>query len=119
MILSKIGKDIGAYNYFCSKLLKNLGLYSEKAKFYIRSHDRCNILYNWIYNFKEKHDIPDQIINDCFEEYIKIGQHMHYNYKCSYDTYNGLYEEPIKITLLDIFDNNTQIIKATLMNQDE
>ncbi|KMZ99282.1 hypothetical protein PVNG_02165 [Plasmodium vivax North Korean] len=114
MILSTFGKDRGEYNNFCSKLLKNLGHYSEKAEFYIRSHGRCNILYNWIYNSKEKHKISDQIINKCFEEYMNIGNAMRYGYKCSYDTYNRLYVEPIKITLLDIFDDSMKTIENTL-----
>ncbi|KMZ83253.1 hypothetical protein PVBG_05223 [Plasmodium vivax Brazil I] len=118
MVLRKINKDVGEYNSFCSKLLKNLGLYSENAEFYIRSNDRCNILYNWVYNSKEKHAIPDQIINDCFEEYFKIGNAMKYKYKCYYDIYNSLYEDPINITLFDIFNDKMSIIETALVNED-
>ncbi|KMZ99318.1 hypothetical protein PVNG_02201 [Plasmodium vivax North Korean] len=119
MILENFGKDIGEYNNFCLKLLNNLGHYSENTISFIRSHDRCIILYNWIYNSKRKHNIPDEIINKCFEEYIIASKVMQYSDACSYDIYNSLYEDPMNMTLLDIFDSNTLKIKDTLMDPDE
>ncbi|KMZ99306.1 hypothetical protein PVNG_02189 [Plasmodium vivax North Korean] len=114
MILEKFWKDTGEYNNFCLNLLNNLGHYSKNQELYIRSHYRCNILYNWIYNQKKKHGIQDEIINKCFEEYIKIGGVMKYNFACSYDTYNKLYEEPINMTLLNIFEYNMETIRNIL-----
>ncbi|KMZ95751.1 hypothetical protein PVMG_05350 [Plasmodium vivax Mauritania I] len=119
MILNTFGKNREAYNNFCTKLLKNLGHYSENKKSIIRSHDRCNILYNWIYNSKKKHDIPDEIINKCFEDYITISGVLKYSDSCSYNLHNSFYEEPIKMTILDIFNNNMQNIINKLMGEHE
>ncbi|KMZ77256.1 hypothetical protein PVIIG_05209 [Plasmodium vivax India VII] len=117
MILNKNGKNRGSYNNFCTKLLKNLGHYSENPKSFIRSHYHCNILYNWIYNSKKKHTIPDEFINDCFEEYIRIGKAMDYKYSCSYDIHNRLYEEPMNMTILNIFESNMETIRHTLNDE--
>ncbi|KMZ89706.1 hypothetical protein PVMG_04536 [Plasmodium vivax Mauritania I] len=119
IILSKIGKNIEPYNSFCTKLLKNLGHYSKNQESFIRSHYRCNILYNWIYNSKKKHDISDEIINKFFDDYITISGVMRYRDACSYNSHNSFYEEPIKMTILDIFNNNMQNIINKLMGGHE
>ncbi|SCO72989.1 Plasmodium vivax Vir protein, putative [Plasmodium vivax] len=106
MILRDFGKDTGEYDSFCLKLLHNLGHYSDDEKSFIRSHDRCNILYNWIYNLKEKHKIPDEIINKCFDEYITISKVMKYMDACSYNSHNTFYEDPMNVTLLNIFESS-------------
>ncbi|KMZ77100.1 hypothetical protein PVIIG_06433 [Plasmodium vivax India VII] len=64
----------GAYDSFCTKILKNLRFISENHKLIINSHYHCNILYNWIYNSRTKHGIPDEFINDCVEEHFNIGK---------------------------------------------
>ncbi|KMZ76583.1 hypothetical protein PVIIG_05913 [Plasmodium vivax India VII] len=73
IILTTLSENKAKYNNFCTKLIRNLGLFSENSKSFIRSNDRCNILYNWIYNSIKKEYIPDSIINKCFEDYIDIS----------------------------------------------
>ncbi|CAI7724170.1 Plasmodium vivax Vir protein, putative [Plasmodium vivax] len=119
MILSEIDKYIEPYNSFCTKLLKNLGHYSKNQESFIRSHYRCNILYNWIYNSKKKHNISDEIINKFFDDYITISGVMKYGDACSYNLHNSFYEEPMKMTILDIFNNNMQNIINKLMGEHE
>ncbi|KMZ89733.1 hypothetical protein PVMG_04563 [Plasmodium vivax Mauritania I] len=104
------------YNDFCMKLARNLGLYSEDRKITNPSHDRCNILYNWIYNSIKKYHIPDNIIKECFDEYDRIKKATG-NIKCYYYTYNNTYEEPENILLLNIFKSYFETIKD-IMNGD-
>ncbi|KMZ99311.1 hypothetical protein PVNG_02194 [Plasmodium vivax North Korean] len=114
LILKTSGKNMDEYTDFCTKLLRNLGHFSENLEFFIRKYDSCDILYNWIYNSKKKKIIPDTIINKGFEDYVKIGNVMKYNFSCSYHTYDSLYKEPINITLLNIFGSNMETIRNTL-----
>ncbi|KMZ77182.1 hypothetical protein PVIIG_06376, partial [Plasmodium vivax India VII] len=117
MISNKNQKSIGTYNSFCTKLLKNLGHISKNHKNTSKSHYHCNILYNWIYNSKKNHDISDDFINDCFEEHSRMGKTMHYNYSCDYNVHNMLYEEPMNMTLLNIFESNIETIGNTLNDE--
>ncbi|SCO72997.1 hypothetical protein, conserved [Plasmodium vivax] len=118
-VLKNSNDDINKYSEFCKKLMRNLGYFSVESKFYEPSHERCNILYNWIYNSINKNKITFDIINKCFNEYIEhMGRRKNYKI-CNIVTYDKFYEEPIKITLLDIFDNNMLKIKDTLLDPDE
>ncbi|SCO65481.1 VIR protein [Plasmodium vivax] len=117
IILTTLSENKDKFNNFCTKLLRNLGHYSENLKFFIHNYDSCDILYNWIYNSKKKHAIPDTIIQKGFEEYVKIGDVMKYKFSCSYDTYNSLYKEPINITLLNIFEYNMETIRNTFNDE--
>ncbi|KMZ77078.1 hypothetical protein PVIIG_05512 [Plasmodium vivax India VII] len=113
-ILENLDEDIDEHTDFCMKLIRNLGHFSEDLKHLIRSPDRCDILHNWIYNSKKKKYIPDIIINTCFDDFITIRSRKGYNYPCSYDIYDSLYEDPVNITLLNIFEYNIESIRNTL-----
>ncbi|SCO72999.1 VIR protein [Plasmodium vivax] len=106
------------YKIFCNKLARNLGLYSEDTRFTKPSHDRCNILYNWIYNSIKKHHIPDNIIKECFEEYDRITKATG-NIKCSYYTYDNDYKEPENIMLLNVFISYIGDTKNTMNGENE
>ncbi|KMZ77243.1 hypothetical protein PVIIG_05196 [Plasmodium vivax India VII] len=97
------------------KLVRNLGCYYSDPKYYNPNNDRCIILYNWIYNTKKKYKHSNEIITECFNDYIHLMSHVPGNHKCSYDSYINFYEEPIKMTILDIFNNNIQNIIIKLM----
>ncbi|KMZ83255.1 hypothetical protein PVBG_05225 [Plasmodium vivax Brazil I] len=101
------------YQDFCQKLARNLGIYSEVTKIMNPSHDRCNILYNWIYNSIQKYHIPDNIIKACFEEY-NIKKNIMGNKKCSYYTYDDDYKEPENIMLLNVFKSYIGVTKDTM-----
>ncbi|CAG9474596.1 unnamed protein product [Plasmodium vivax] len=117
IILKTSGNNMDEYTDFCTKLLRNLGHFSENLERFIRKYDSCDILYNWIYNSKKRKVIPDTIIHKGFEDYVKIGDVMKYNFSCSYDTYDSLYKEPINITLLNIFVSNMVTIRNTLNDE--
>ncbi|KMZ99323.1 hypothetical protein PVNG_02206 [Plasmodium vivax North Korean] len=106
------------YNDYCKKLARNLGLYSEDVRFTKPSHDRCNILYNWIYNLIKKNHIPDNIIRECFEVY-DIKQNITGNKKCSYYTYDDDYKEPENIMLLNVFKYYIDVTKNTMNGEND
>ncbi|KMZ77021.1 hypothetical protein PVIIG_05218 [Plasmodium vivax India VII] len=118
-VLKNSNEDIIKYSPFCKKLMRNLGYFSLESKYYEPSHERCNILYNWIYNSKKKGKITDDIINNSFTEYTEhMGRQNNYKI-CNIDTYDKFYEEPINITLLHIFETNINTIKDKLNDTKE
>ncbi|KMZ88604.1 hypothetical protein PVBG_04813 [Plasmodium vivax Brazil I] len=116
IILNGSSLELSKYNDFCMKLMRNLGRFSSDRNIYAPTLERCKMLNNWIYNSLEKNIITVDIINKCFKEYTSYMDGIS-NYKRCYNFSNDKIYEPAKITLLDVFDNNTQIIKETLMNR--
>ncbi|SCO72990.1 VIR protein [Plasmodium vivax] len=110
LIMSKLTGNMKNHEEFCMKLIRNLGHYDMYTNFYNPSHDRCHILYNWIYNTIESTETPNELINKCFEDYTDQISKMGKPSKCSYDAFNSLYLEPRKITILKIFDDNIRDI---------
>ncbi|KMZ99292.1 hypothetical protein PVNG_02175 [Plasmodium vivax North Korean] len=117
-ILKENSMELRKYKGFCMKLMRNLGRYSLDPKFYEPTRERCNILYNWIYNSIGK-KTTDDVVNKCFKEYTDNMEYVTNEKKCSKHSYDEKFEEPIKITLLDIFNNNTPDIINTLINEDD
>ncbi|KMZ88542.1 hypothetical protein PVBG_04751 [Plasmodium vivax Brazil I] len=107
------------YKPYCMKLLRNLGHYSYGTNYFDPTFERCNILYNWLYHSSEKERIPDNIIIKCFDDYINQIKKMKGAFKCSYDYYKNMYLEPIKINILNLFDNNIQTLKQILIGRDD
>ncbi|CAI7720786.1 PIR protein [Plasmodium vivax] len=116
IILKESSVELSKYKDFCMKLMRNLGYFSVKRKFYAPSQERCNILYNWIYNSIEKNKTTDNVVNKCFKEYTDNMMNVTNAQKCSKLAHEGNFVEPIKITLLDIFDHNTPTIINALIN---
>ncbi|KMZ99279.1 hypothetical protein PVNG_02162 [Plasmodium vivax North Korean] len=117
IILNGSSVELKKYKDFCMKLMRNLGRFSSVRKIYAPTLERCKMLNNWIYNSIEKNKITVDILNKCFIEYTSYMDKIK-NYKRCFNFSNYKIYEPTKITLLDVFDNNTQIIKETLMNRD-
>ncbi|KMZ89720.1 hypothetical protein PVMG_04550 [Plasmodium vivax Mauritania I] len=112
-ILNGPSVELSKYKDFCMKLMRNLGRFSSDPKNYELTHERCNILYNWIYNSIGKKRTTDDIVNKCFKEYTEYMVSVKNMKRCYKISYDENFKEPIKITLLDIFDNNTpDIINA-------
>ncbi|KMZ89759.1 hypothetical protein PVMG_04589 [Plasmodium vivax Mauritania I] len=115
---SYILKDLNEYNNnyrdFCMKLIRNLGHYDVNTSFFNPSFYRCNILYNWIYNTIENSETTNKLIIKCFDDYIGTMRSTVQYYNCTYDLFNSTYIEPRKITILNIFDANMNIIKDAL-----
>ncbi|CAG9474580.1 unnamed protein product [Plasmodium vivax] len=112
-ILNNDNVELSKYKYFCMKLMRNLGRYSSNPQFYKPTNERCNILYNWIYNSIRKNKTTDNVVNKCFKEYTDYMVDVKNKKICSKLSHDNNFEEPIKITLLDIFDKNTpEIINA-------
>ncbi|KMZ76832.1 hypothetical protein PVIIG_05404 [Plasmodium vivax India VII] len=111
--------ELRKYKDFCMKLMRNLGRLSLDRRIYKPTHERCNILYNWIYNSIGKKKTTDDVVNQCFKEYTDNMLYVTNEEKCSKHSYDEKFEEPIKITLLDIFDHNTPDIINTLINEND
>ncbi|KMZ76760.1 hypothetical protein PVIIG_05868 [Plasmodium vivax India VII] len=104
---------------FCLKLVRNLGRYSLPGDPYFNpNNDRCRILYYWIYNSARKHKISDEIITGCFQDYIDFMSQIGRGHRCSYNSYDAMYEEPMNIIILDIFQSNMNIIENKLDDTD-
>ncbi|CAG9474538.1 unnamed protein product [Plasmodium vivax] len=106
--------DAKKHKDICMKLMRNLKYFSLNSKDYKISNERCNILFHWLYGFLKEDKITYDIIDKCFENYddyssIKKNTKM----KCLYFK-DDKFIEPTKITLLDIFNDNIDIIKDTL-----
>ncbi|CAI7724214.1 hypothetical protein, conserved [Plasmodium vivax] len=113
-IIEKANGDVKKHNDICKKLMRNLRHFSSNSIYYEISRDRCNILFHWLYNFLDKGKITYDIIAKCFEIYdFDRLRKTNINKKCYYDK-DDKYYEPTKITLLDIFNDNTAIITNTL-----
>ncbi|KMZ95746.1 hypothetical protein PVMG_05345 [Plasmodium vivax Mauritania I] len=107
------------HKVFCFKLVRNLGCYAPNTEFFDPTFERCNILYNWLYHSSQKEKITDDIIKKCFDDYIDQINKMTGAFKCSYDYYKNMYLEPIKINILNLFDNNIQTIRQILIDRDD
>ncbi|GAB69701.1 hypothetical protein PCYB_004500, partial [Plasmodium cynomolgi strain B] len=104
---------------FCRKLVRNLGCYNYKNEYSNPLHYQCHILYNWIYNQIKKYGELDDIITKCFNNCISLMNFTGVKHKCSYDLYNTVYKDPIKMTIIDIFNNNMQNIINKLIIEHE
>ncbi|SCA60366.1 VIR protein [Plasmodium vivax] len=112
--MDKLGDDNEVHKSFCLKLIRNLGHYSENFKFLKFKSEDCIILNNWIYNSMKKHKIPKNIITGCFDDYNDMMRNINQHTRCSYYAYDDIYEEPINIIILNIFESNMNIIQDTL-----
>ncbi|CAG9474563.1 unnamed protein product [Plasmodium vivax] len=119
IILDGSSVELSMYKDFCMKLMRNLGYFSVVPQSYMYTQERCTILYNWIYNSIGKKKTTDDVVNKCFKEYTDNMPYVPNIKKCSKRSYDEKIEEPIKITLLDVFNNNMQNIKNILNGQDE
>ncbi|CAG9474643.1 unnamed protein product [Plasmodium vivax] len=115
-IITQSNGDLSIHTDICMKLMRNLGYFSLNPKVYQFTHDRCNILFNWIYKLIKEKKIADNVINKCFVEYNSYMDNIYNDKRCYRFLYDKIYE-PIKVTLLDIFDNNMHIIEKMLKTE--
>ncbi|KMZ77098.1 hypothetical protein PVIIG_06095 [Plasmodium vivax India VII] len=118
-IVKNYGDEKAKHKDFCMKLVRNLGCYNSDPKYYNPKSDRCHILYNWIYNEKNNYKNSNEIITKCFNDYIRLMSLVPGKHKCSFDSYNAIYDEPVKMTILDIFNDNMHNIIPILMGEQE
>ncbi|KMZ95750.1 hypothetical protein PVMG_05349 [Plasmodium vivax Mauritania I] len=104
------------YKDVCMKLMRNLKRHIPFSKYFDPTLERCNILYNWIYNLIQQNQVTEDVIKNCFEEYVGYKKEIESNRTCNYFSYINLFEEPMKIILLDIFENNMEIMRKELNN---
>ncbi|GAB69825.1 hypothetical protein PCYB_005740, partial [Plasmodium cynomolgi strain B] len=116
-IINQSKGDLRIHTDICTKLMRNLGYFSIDSKVYQLTHERCNILFNWIYKSINEKKITDNIINKCFEMYDSQMSSMGNKIKCYFYS-NIKIHEPINITLLDIFNDKLSTIITALMNKD-
>ncbi|KMZ77095.1 hypothetical protein PVIIG_06092 [Plasmodium vivax India VII] len=93
------------------KLVRNLGRYSPTFEFLNFTPEDCTDLNNWVYNSMKKYDIPDNISVKCFQDYIDFVSKINVKTLCPYYPYDDMYEEPINIIILKIFESNMNIIQ--------
>ncbi|CAI7720807.1 PIR protein [Plasmodium vivax] len=114
-ILKHLGEDIDRYKSGCMKLMRNLKYYAHFTHHFSPTKERCDILYNWLNKLLSNDEIKDNIISECFEEYDRGKRFMNDDIKCSYESNNQDFLNPMYIILLNIFNYNTQNIKNTLI----
>ncbi|KMZ88597.1 hypothetical protein PVBG_04806 [Plasmodium vivax Brazil I] len=115
IFIKYLGEDVDKYKSGCMKLMRNLKYYAHFTKHFTPTQERCDILYNWIYNSVRDHKLKENIINVCFEEYDRGKKFLNDDVKCSYKSNKENFEKPMNIILLNIFDYNTKIIKDRLI----
>ncbi|CAI7720802.1 PIR protein [Plasmodium vivax] len=113
-IIKFANDNVEEYKDICMKLMRNLEYFSSVSKFYQRTSERCNMLYNWVYNIKDENKITENIANKCFDEYTDHIKAIGHEPNCSKLSYEDVFEEPKKMTLLHIFEFNMKIIKDIL-----
>ncbi|KMZ83219.1 hypothetical protein PVBG_05189 [Plasmodium vivax Brazil I] len=117
--MTQLGDTEEEHKNFCLKLVRNLGCYPGDNKFFQPNTSRCQILYYWIYNSIKKHDIPDDVIKKCFNDYIRFMGKVNGNAYCYYHSYDEIYKEPKSLILLDIFESSINTIRSVLMDSNE
>ncbi|KMZ98971.1 hypothetical protein PVNG_03810 [Plasmodium vivax North Korean] len=118
-LMAQLGHSEEKHKNFCLKLVRNLGCYPGDNKFFKPSSSRCQILYYWIYNSIKQHYIPDDIIKECFKDYIRFMGNIRQNANCNYHSYDELYKVPKSLILLDIFESSINTIRSVLINSNE
>ncbi|KMZ89772.1 hypothetical protein PVMG_04602 [Plasmodium vivax Mauritania I] len=113
-IIKKSCGQLSKHKDACMKLVRNLGFYSMGSIYFKYNYDRCNILYNWIYNSIQKGKTTDDIIKNCYYEYIQGKESIQNKNTCIYHSYKDDYEEPENIMLLNIFISYIGDTKITM-----
>ncbi|KMZ99277.1 hypothetical protein PVNG_02160 [Plasmodium vivax North Korean] len=113
------GEKKSKYKDTCLKLVRNLGFYSKDSTYFNHNYDRCNILYNWIYNSIKKGNITDDIITNCYYEYLKAKEANNDQNTCVYHSYKDDYEEPENIMLLNIFKSYIHATKDIMNGEND
>ncbi|KMZ99264.1 hypothetical protein PVNG_02147 [Plasmodium vivax North Korean] len=107
-------EGIFQYKDVCMKLMRNLKRHSPRSTHFDPTPERCNILYNWIYNLIQEEKVTKDIIKKCFDEYTDYKNAIRSLPRCDYFYHIEQFEEPMKIILFDIFQENMQIIRQEL-----
>ncbi|KMZ83237.1 hypothetical protein PVBG_05207 [Plasmodium vivax Brazil I] len=111
MFLKNMDKDMMRHKNFCMMLLRNLGHYTSNSFYFNPTHDDCNVLNYWIYNSVKKDNVPDEIVDKCFEDYVTNMGKFGKKPNCYYHSYYNMYKEPLKAIILHIFNYNMEIVK--------
>ncbi|CAG9474589.1 unnamed protein product [Plasmodium vivax] len=106
------------YN-FCMKLLRNLGVFLEENYSLDFTHDRCNYLNYWIYSSIKKHNIQDNLINHCFDDYSELTRRSTGIRECKYHSYEENYDNPMIAIMLNIFVSKISDIREALIDNVE
>ncbi|KMZ89743.1 hypothetical protein PVMG_04573 [Plasmodium vivax Mauritania I] len=112
--IDPLNEEKEQHEKFCTKLIRNLGHYSDKPESYKFTPMKCNNLNNWAYNSMKKYSIPEKILTSCFDDYKFIVERRKQTPNCFYYEYDKTYKEPMKIIMLNIFESNIHIIKNIL-----
>ncbi|KMZ76830.1 hypothetical protein PVIIG_05402 [Plasmodium vivax India VII] len=112
-------KDMMKHKNFCMKLLRNLGHYTSTPFYFNPTLDDCNVLNYWIYNSVKKDNVPDEIIDKCFEDYVTNMGKFDKKPNCYYHSYYNMYKEPLKAIILHIFYSNMDIVKNIIDKEND
>ncbi|KMZ77257.1 hypothetical protein PVIIG_05210 [Plasmodium vivax India VII] len=113
-ILHNMNADVNKHKGVCMKIMRNLKRLTPESTHFNPTPERCNILYNWIYNLIQENKNTEDIIRKTFEEYIVYKNDINSFSRCDYFSHIEKFEEPMNIILLDIFQDNMEIIRTQL-----
>ncbi|KMZ98975.1 hypothetical protein PVNG_03814 [Plasmodium vivax North Korean] len=116
-IIDRLKGDTEEHEKFCMKLVRNLGFHSDNYDFLNYKSKRCLNLNNWIYNSMKKHNIRENIITKCFDEYNYHMNRIGKDPTCLYYEYEKTYAEPMNIIILNIFESNIHVIIEKLESE--
>ncbi|GAW83973.1 variable surface protein [Plasmodium gonderi] len=114
-IESFVRKDKKKHFEVCVKLVRNLKLFCNnpgECKFNLKD---CNNLNNWLFISIVKYKLNPYIFNSIFHLIKRISPNLTYLNECPYYFYGKNYLKPLSIVMLNIFESNIDLIRATLI----
>ncbi|KMZ89735.1 hypothetical protein PVMG_04565 [Plasmodium vivax Mauritania I] len=115
LIKDKYTENKEEQHKFCLKLVRNLGCYPlESHRYFDPNKNRCNILYYWIYNSVKNKQISNNLIADCFGDYVYHMGNIKITPKCYYHPYEDIYKEPMNMIILEIFQSTMKTVTDML-----
>ncbi|KMZ99269.1 hypothetical protein PVNG_02152, partial [Plasmodium vivax North Korean] len=91
-IIKRANTDLHIHKDFCMKLMRNLSFHSPNSPYFKPKYERCNILYNWIYNSIKENKVTENVIKECFDEYEEVMSKIRNYNICSKHTYEKIFE---------------------------
>ncbi|SCA81821.1 Plasmodium vivax Vir protein, putative [Plasmodium vivax] len=112
-----IDKDYEKNKDIYEKLMRNLSLVLNKRNHKMNINDYCRFLNQWVYHSKQKNNISEFSLGVFYpvahENIVKNGGIN----RCSYFSYDTMFEEPLNIIKLENFQEDIDIIESILKNE--
>ncbi|KMZ88564.1 hypothetical protein PVBG_04773 [Plasmodium vivax Brazil I] len=104
----------------CKRLFRNTFLLSDGGYSTEDFNKYCDILYIWLYFEIEKNKLDANIINQIFQDSIRVAlQKSRNKISCPYVSYHEILHEPEKLMKLSIFNDNSETFQSILKKKND